>query len=329
MILAMGKWCGVVATVALLVTPGVAGAQPAGPALSIDAYVAELDRLAADIAALDPARPDEARRISSRVPRDWTIDTPNRSWIVSAGPLHSSLDTWRRKPDADLQASMVRLLRLSRRQAVSIKEQTRDPTAPRERLTAILAEREFRGIHGPTAFDRLKQRALAWLVSVLERVLGSSAVPAITNVIVYVLIALAVVLVAAGMYRALRRGAHADAARLELTYSPARRWDAWLADAQAAAAAGEWRHAIRLAYWCGITFLEARGAWRTDLSRTPREYLRLLPATAEQESSAQALQALQGMTRLLEHVWYGMAPADQAGFDEALSHLKNLGCPSR
>jgi hypothetical protein len=309
--------------------PAVVRAQTAGAPLSIDAYVAELDRLAAEVEALNPARPDEARRLGARVPREWTIATPDHSWVVPAGSLHASLDTWRRHPDAGLQASMVRLLKLSRQHAASLTQPTPASVEPHARLEAILAEREFRGIHGPTAFDRWKQRALAWVVSVLERVLGSSAVPAITNVVVYVLIALAVVLVAMGMYRALRRGAEADAARLELVHSPARRWDAWLQDAQAAAAAGDWRHAIRLAYWCGITVLEARGAWRTDLSRTPREYLRLLPDSVERDASLQISQALQGITRLLEHVWYGMAPADEAGFDEALSHLKNLGCPSR
>ena len=82
------------------------------------------------------------------------------------------------------------------------------------------------------------------------------------------------------------------------------------------------RDAVHLAYWCGIAFLEAEGAWKTDPSRTPREYLRLLaPASAR-------VAPLAALTRSFERVWYGTDRADGATYDEAVSELRKLGCPS-
>jgi hypothetical protein len=162
---------------------------------------------------------------------------------------------------------------------------------------------------------------LRWILKLLGRMIGSSALPTLTNVAVYGLIGVAVLLVALWMLRALRRGAARDEPLLDLHTAAARPWDEWIADARAASAAGDWRQAIRLAYWCGIVFLEARGAWRPDASRTPREYLRVLPAASTHEP------ALRSLTGLLERVWYGAGAADAASFDEALGHLRMLGCP--
>ena len=91
--------------------------------------------------------------------------------------------------------------------------------------------------------------------------------------------------------------------------------------ARSAAEQGAWREAVRLTYWCGIAWLETRGTWRPDPSRTPREYLRLLPAAHEHTA------ALRTLTNLAEHVWYGGAPAGAAQFDDAVARLKDLGCP--
>ena len=85
---------------------------------------------------------------------------------------------------------------------------------------------------------------------------------------------------------------------------------------------GDWRDAVRFAYWSGITHLESKDVWRVDLARTPREYLRLLPAGSPHRDP------LRGLTELLERVWYADEAATPDRFDEALARLKDLGCPS-
>ena len=116
--------------------------------------------------------------------------------------------------------------------------------------------------------DRLKQRITELIIRLLGRAFSSSAVPVISNIVVYGLIALAVLALAYWMYRSVR-----DSARLE-TIMPvgapvsAKGWLLWISEARAAAARGDCRDAIHLAYWAGISFLEMQGAWHPDIART-------------------------------------------------------------
>ena len=98
-------------------------------------------------------------------------------------------------------------------------------------------------------------------------------------------------------------------------------WRQWRDDADAAAAGGQSRGPIHFAYWSAIAFLETEGAWRPDATRTPREYVRLLPDAAASRASLTAL------TRLLEHVWYGTRPASAADFERAQVSLEETRMP--
>jgi hypothetical protein len=165
---------------------------------------------------------------------------------------------------------------------------------------------------------------LEWLERLVTRALGSSAVPTVTRLLIYGLSVIAVVVVFVWILRQVRQRAAIDPAFQPPPAVPSDRpWPAWLDAARAASADGQWRDAIHLAYWCGISFLESQRAWRPDASRTPREYTR---AFAESGTRADALTQF---TTLLERVWYAGEAADARGFDEALSHLGALGCPSR
>jgi hypothetical protein len=218
---------------------------------------------------------------------------------------------------------LIARLRAVRAEAARYLNAAPDATGDRARLHTILEAREFRDQAGPSWLDRLRQRALAWFVALLTRMLGASSIPTITNALVYVLIAVVVALVSAFAYRSLRQSAELDSIRLDRIPVAARPWAAWLTDARAAAAKHDWPEAVHLAYWCGIAFLESRGAWRPDRSRTPREYLRVLGTSHEHRP------ALQALTRELEHVWYAAAGADASRFETMLSELERLGCPSR
>jgi hypothetical protein len=91
-----------------------------------------------------------------------------------------------------------------------------------------------------------------------------------------------------------------DVEREYVHFAPsAKRWQLWLEEARAAARAGDYRHAVHLAYWAAISKLESRGSWRPDSARTPREYLRLLP------KGSQFKTPLADITGSFERAWYG------------------------
>jgi uncharacterized protein DUF4129 len=124
------------------------------------------------------------------------------------------------------------------------------------------------------------------------------------------------------MYRTIRSSAAHETILAGPLPVSAKEWTVWLAEARAAANRGDWRDAIHLAYWCSISYLEARGVWRPDRARTPREYLRLMPPSSADRP------ALAALTQGFELVWYGMQDADADAFAQALAQLKKLGCPS-
>jgi Domain of unknown function (DUF4129) len=99
----------------------------------------------------------------------------------------------------------------------------------------------------------------------------------------------------------------------------AKEWVVWLSEARAAAAKREWRDAIHLAYWAGISFLERQGMWKPDRARTPREYLRLLSTNEYRET-------LTALTRIFELAWYANRGASERTFAQTLQELEKLGC---
>src|SRR4051794_39244631 len=109
--------------------------------------------------------------------------------------------------------------------------------------------------------------------------LAPTEISTIANVFVNALLAAAIVVSAVALFRLLRRREPPPAVRLAAAPAPLAGWTDWLRRAQAAAASGSWRDAVHLTYWCAVAFLEAKGAWRPDGARTPREYVRLLPSS--------------------------------------------------
>src|SRR6202521_5702586 len=95
--------------------------------------------------------------------------------------------------------------------------------------------------------------------------------------------ALALLAVAYWMYRTIRSNAGVEAiAPLSLSVS-SKGWKLWMKEARLAAESGNWRDAIHLGYWCGISFLEAQELWRPATARPPRGNFRLF-ARARQHS---------------------------------------------
>jgi hypothetical protein len=295
-----------------------ADAQPLVPStLSMPGYLAWLDSVAADVAD-DRAAP--SADVLRRIPPVWRVQTDSGFFDVPNAWLIRDLRELQGRPGSEARGRIRGGLRALRAAALGFDAPPEDRSEARARRDEILASREFRSVHGPTWRDRLRQRILQIILSVLERLFGSSVIPTVSNILVYTLIAIAVSVVAIATYRSLTRSAAIESIVPDRTPVSAKPWQLWLADAQASAARGDWRDAMRLAYWCGVSYLEMRGAWRPDRARTPREYLRLMAASDGRRDTLSAL------TRSFELVWYGTDRADARTFNEAVAHLEKLGC---
>lgn len=295
--------------------------EPAANTLTLPAYIAELDHLLAEASQLDQ-NPDHAGEILRNLPFGLHIQDGQNSFDVPLEWLRTDLIELLKNPAHETAARISERLSLLKTEAITFQQHTAGAQNQKKRLAAILAAKEFSSVHGPTWFDRLKQRLALYFISILAKIFGSSAIPTIGNVLVYTLIGLAVLGAGFWLYRNIRTGTHFESVMPAAMPISSKEWALWMAEAQTAASEGRWRDAVHLAYWCGISFLEAQGLWQPDRARTPREYLRLLP------SSSIHRQDLMALTRGFEVVWYGGRDAGPESFAETLAHLEKLGCRS-
>lgn len=299
-------------------------ARQQAPALAPDQYIAALDAARDRVAALTPDRRADVDELIAALPPEWVVNASNHTYRLSTGWLLVELNRWREQPYAAVKAGILQGLEARRREAVALVADPRDLSRERADLAKILSRSEFQGVHGPTWFEELRAAAMAVLVRWLGGIVRSSAIPTITRMAVYALAGFAIIVVGIALFRVLRSAAAVPVGSIHPDPAPASRsWRQWRDDADAAAASGQWRDAIHFAYWSAIAFLETEGAWRPDATRTPREYVRLLPDAAASRAPLAAL------TRMLEHVWYGTQPASAADFERAQTSLQELGCPSR
>jgi Domain of unknown function (DUF4129) len=187
----------------------------------------------------------------------------------------------------------------------------------------VLSRREFRRVRAPGLRETWSDRILRWIGDRLRQ-LGENTpnMRVVSRALLWGFIAVAVLLVAFIFKRYLEQQEAEVAWKLSGGITPlsAKSWSAWLKDARAAAASGDWRQAVRFGYWAGISALESAGAWRPDRARTPREYLRLMDAKHQHRGT------LHTMTQRFERVWYAQQPATQSDFEETVRGLEELGC---
>jgi hypothetical protein len=302
-------------------TAGLAAAQGPAP-LTAAAYRAELDRLIVATAGIDLRRGDIPHLVDS-VPNSWRVEVGGRRFDVPADWLRRELGAVAGRPDRRAAARIGDRLRRLRAELDAYEAPPRVFRDERARAAEILAAAEFAGVHGPTWFDRLRQRALGWLIGLVDRLLGSSTIPAIGRVAVTLLVILAIAALAIFVYRGFRRSARVESVLPDELPVSARPWTEWLAAARAAADEGRWQDAVRLAYWTAISFLESARVWPPDRARTPREYLRLLGPASEHRP------ALAALTGTFELAWYAGREADADTYSKAVGELERLGCRSR
>jgi hypothetical protein len=286
-------------------------------------YVAELDRLA-EFAKHTDADSDSAASGIAELLGGWKLQSDGRVFEIPTSTLFDQFEKLQRHPDAEGRDRLLESIAAMKADAQAFQQSPdASSSGARATLTQILARREFHQVHGPTWLDRLKIKILSWIVHLLTVTFGSSAAPVVGKIFVWGVVVVAVLALAWFIYREMKRNARLETIMPEVLPVSAKQWRIWLAEAQAAAARGLWRDAVHLAYWGGISFLEESGMWRPDQARTPREYLRLLPADSQHRA------ALSTLTRQLEVTWYGNQQAGPETFSQTLTHLEELGCRQR
>jgi hypothetical protein len=199
------------------------------------------------------------------------------------------------------------------------------PAHVRQALGEVLAAPEFRGRQRYDALMRLWDDARRWLRSWFPSLAGGGrAVGPAVKWFTWIVAAAAFVLLAALVWRLLNRSTRE--ARVRVRPAAAREvLDArgWAARARAALAAGEAREALRCAYHAVLHRLDEEGAWTIADARTPREYLRLLPAADRRHA------AVSMVARAFERVWYGGAQPALADAEAAVTRLGELGCDAQ
>ncbi|HET9281044.1 MAG TPA: DUF4129 domain-containing protein [Candidatus Angelobacter sp.] len=290
--------------------------------ISVAQYRQQLHDMAQKVDALK-ADPGHAGKLVAEIPDAVSVTTSSGEINVNYKPLKADLTTFSRAEEekrASLLNQIQNYVQALTNEAEAYDRAGTNLSAAHDKLTAILARNEFNKVRGPNAKDALLARVFRWIARHLRGFGGNSTFD-LMRFFIYLLVAIAATFLLIWTIRRLRRPQEELPQRDIIPFSPsARSWRAWLAEARDLAQQQDWRNAIHLAYWAGISYLEEHGAWKPNRARTPREYLRLIGTRAAQYP------VLAALTRKLEHVWYGYGEAAESDFHDTLSQLEKLGC---
>jgi hypothetical protein len=282
-------------------------------------FAAELGRLSRIITDAPPTTVPHLD-----VPAVWTVEAEGQRYDMPAGWLRRDLERARSTP-AEWPAQRGRILA----QLAALKVEADALGAfdePRLRastekargaLSTILADPEFRHMAQKSAMDALRARVSRWLLQMWERLGGERLGRRSTTLVFAWIVAFAALAgLAVWVLRSLRA---APVERIALSTPPLARQSA-RAWARAARAAADPREAARYAYRAVLSSLEEEGALRGDETRTPREFLGLLPHTHRRRG------LLADVTRRFEEICYGARHPTDEDRRSLLARLEELGC---
>lgn len=303
--------------------------KPAARKLDLQSFESDLARIQRALQS-NPSQPDQIAALEETVPSSWQIETPERTYDISAKPLHSLLNAARNAPVQSrqrLSQAQEWLAELAFEVNAYAAAGESTPGDARAKLGKILSSPEFGRVYRQTAWERFKQRVASWIwqrVRELLRRMGGHPIAA--RMMAWVILLLAVTGVALLLFRAGTRGA--TFAELRAPPAPAiQSWQEWIHIAQLAADRGMYRDAVHALYWAAITHLENAHILRHEPSRTPRERLRQLRSSAQPTAEyVKQSDLLQALTSRLERVWYAGTPATQHDFLESSRLVQELGC---
>ena len=289
-------------------------------------YTAHLDSLRALIARCEA---NAAACDPKEVGDDDTVTLPGLGASANVNQFEARYD-WLRETlkdahdpkakdrDRNLNAAASRLDDALRE--AGVQPGSSDFAEARRKANSILSHQEFATVNNGSIWDRLIARIFLWLDSLFSSVakFGQRS-PWIGPLLEWGLIALALVGVMLWAMRALQRQRLAIRAEESRQIEP---WEEasrnWRSLAEEQATRHEWREAVHCIYWASIVTLEGRRMWSPNRSRTPREYVALL------ETGSPRWNLLRRQTQGFERIWYGLNPAGEADYRQALELHEQL-----
>ncbi len=190
----------------------------------------------------------------------------------------------------------------------------------RKKTDEVLLRPEFQTVSQQSYLEREIAKFWQWVAEVFNGVsqFGKRS-PWLVPLVEWSSITLAAAGLLAWVLRTMQR--QRLAVRVEST-ARAAMWqkeaDDWAELARSEAARQDWRAAVHCLYWATIVMMEGRKLWRQNRARTPREYLLLL------EPGSRMQQALRRLTQLFERIWYGLRPAAESDYANALVLFEEL-----
>jgi Domain of unknown function (DUF4129) len=292
--------------------------------LNMPAYIEELDRWSKALESLK-TNPGEAQTLRQELPQHWPVAAGAQRIEVSTSWLRAGLNEVKKDPKSAAERARLLLAHVagmrSEAQDLAVAAHPFDGSA-RQKLNEILSRPEFNEVHGPTWVDRLAERIADWLSRLMERFdTGMAGHQWFVKLLFWALFVGAAGALLVWMARRLLQRSKTQKLSLSAPGPAVVRSSRQLAgEARENAERGDFREAIRFAYWAAIHRLEELGLWSVDHTRTHREYLRLVGSLQPQREPLAAL------TRQFELAWYAVRPASQSEYQTAVAQLEKLGC---
>jgi hypothetical protein len=199
-----------------------------------------------------------------------------------------------------------------------------DRAAARAVLNDVLSQRAFTHSRGQTWEGAMGRWVEDRLTALWARLTGSRfAVPSAPRAVAWIASILAFGVLMAWLWRIVKRSRSAGTFELHVPVRDERRWRALAQEAVDLIRAGQIRDGARLAYRAAVQRLEEEGAFTHDTTRTPREYLQLVPARHRSRP------ALTTLTKAFERIWYGSTAASPDEGREIMTLLQDLECLPR
>jgi len=286
---------------------------PIGPAWSqASAVFPDPQSFAAELRRLEKMEGEgRGTEVSASLPPEWFVETPGHRYAISTDPLRQVAGS----PDR-----AENWLEELAREVESYAATALADASTRRQLDHILARREFAGAKPPSPLELFWRAIGAWIRSLLDRMFRYAGQHSTGGKVLFWTGAVAAILFLGAMLYRL----WGDRSRIAGTESspaiPEWTWRQWVVLARQAADRGDLRSAIQCAYWAGVVRLQDEHLLPADLTRTPREYLRLLPDHANTRAP------LSGLTMALERFWYAGGAAGADDLRESFRYLEALGC---
>jgi len=143
----------------------VSAATKASPVMTPAEFASEMQRLSTQAAELE-AHPQQGPEFATRLPKQWIVEANGSRMEVASEPVRDAVEAFlKAEPKAKPGAlkSLEERLRRMQNQAAAYDAAPQLPNGLHPQLEQILAAREFRQMHGPSALQLLWQRILNYM----------------------------------------------------------------------------------------------------------------------------------------------------------------------